>query len=83
MGTGGRIHGERRQHGEDLLAVVTRKALLLGRGELVPAQQHDLLLGQVGQDVIDHVVRMLILQTVGLLADGAQLLSGGSGRRPP
>ena len=79
----GRIHCERRQHGEDLLAVVTRKALLLGRGELVPAQQHDLLLGQVGQDVIDHVVRMLILQAVGLLADGAQLLSGAQagGRR--
>ncbi len=40
-----RIHGERRQDGEHLLSVVAREPLLLGRGELVPAQQHDLLLG--------------------------------------
>ena len=31
------------------LAMLTELHHLLGRGELVPAQQHDLLLGQVGQ----------------------------------
>ena len=79
----GRIHGKRRQNREHLLTVVARQALLLGRGELVPAQQHDLFLRQVGEDVVDDVVRVLVLQAVGLLADSAQLLpraQSGSGR---
>ena len=79
----GRIHGERRQNREHLLTVVARQALLFGGGELVPAQQHDLFLRQVGKNVIDHVVRVLVLQAVRLLADGAQLLpwaQSGGGR---
>ena len=78
-----RVHGERRQDGEHLLTVVAREPLLLGCGELVPAQQHDLLLRQVGKDVVDDVMRVLVLQSVRLVADGAQLLpraqSGGGG----
>ncbi len=81
----GRIHGKRRQHREHLLAVVAGQALLLGGGELVPAQQHDLFLREVGKDVVEDVVRVLILQPMRLFADGAQLLpraqSGGGRHR--
>ena len=57
----GRVHGEWCQNREYLLTVVARQALLLGCGELVPAQKHDLFLRQVGKNVIDHVVRVLVL----------------------
>ena len=70
-----RVHGERGEHREHLLAVVARQALLLGGGELVPAQQHDAFFGEVRQDVVDHVVRVLVLQAVRLIADRAQLLA--------
>ena len=79
----GRIHRERGEHGEHLLAVVAGETLLLLGGELIPAQQHHMFLGQRRQDVIDHVVGVLVLQGVRLVADGAQLLAwaqSGSGR---
>ncbi len=76
----GRIDGERRQDGEHLLTVVARKALLLGCGELIPAQKNDPFLGQVRQDVVDHVVGVLVLQAVCLFADRTQLLAGAQAR---
>ena len=71
----GRIHGERRQDREHLLAVVAREALLLGGGELVPRQQDDALLLQFRQNGVDRVMCVLVLQTVCGLADRAQLLT--------
>ena len=75
------VHGERGEHGEHLLAEVLREALLLGDRQLVPAQQLDVLLRQIGQDVVHHVVRVLVLQAVGLLADRAHLLARAQARR--
>ena len=71
----GRIHGERRQDREHLLAVVAREALLLGGCELVPRQQDDALLLQFRQNGVDRVMCVLVLQTVCGLADRAQLLT--------
>ena len=74
------VDGERREHGEDLLAVVARETFLLGGSEPVPAEQHDVLVSEGGEQLLGDVVRVLVLQAVRLLADGTQLLAGGSGR---
>ena len=79
----GRVHGERCQDREHLLAVVAREPLLLGGGELVPREQHDVLFFQLGQNRVNRVMCVLILQTMRGFADGAQLLAraqAGCGR---
>ncbi len=76
-----RVHRERREHWEDLLAEVAGEALLLGDRELVPAEQLDVLLGEFGQDRVDDVMRMLVLQAVRLLGDCAHLLAWAQSAR--
>ena len=70
------VDGERREHGEDLLAVVARETFLLGGSEPVPAEQYDVLVSEGGEQLLGDVVRVLVLQAVRLLADGTQLLAG-------
>ena len=70
------VDGERREYGEDLLAVVARETFLLGGSEPVPAEQHDVLVSEGGEQLLGDVVRVLVLQAVRLLADGTQLLAG-------
>ena len=81
----GRVHGQRREDGEDLFGEHGAEAVLGFVVEFVPVHEVDVLVGQGGPDLLGVDLGVALLQPVGRVADlledldGAEPGGGGHG----